>query len=100
MEKHTPHHKLALVKSLVQAGKAGATMTARTGAAELEIEESEMWAVVAALQRSDFYKSMTSHANHKVWQDVYRPVTEYGQIYLKFTVEDGVLVLLVSFKEL
>ena len=30
-------------------------------------------AVVGALAPSDFYKSMTTHADHTVWQDVYRP---------------------------
>jgi motility quorum-sensing regulator/GCU-specific mRNA interferase toxin len=46
----------------------------------------------------DFYKSMTTHADHKVWQDVYRPMTSAGQVYLKLTVINEVLI--VSFKEL
>ena len=41
---------------------------------------------------------MTTHADHRVWQDVYRPVTEVGEVYLKLTVIDDVLI--VSFKEL
>ncbi|CAD6880758.1 Toxin mRNA interferase YgiU [Methylomonas albis] len=41
---------------------------------------------------------MTTHADHKVWQDVYRPKTLAGDVYLKLTVVDDVLV--VSFKEL
>lgn len=47
---------------------------------------------------SDFYKSMTTHADHKVWQDVYRPTTNVGEVYLKLTVVENVLI--VSFKEL
>ncbi len=54
--------------------------------------------VISALKNVDFYKSMTSHADHRVWQDVYRPVTPAGEIYLKLTVVDDVLI--VSFKEL
>jgi motility quorum-sensing regulator/GCU-specific mRNA interferase toxin len=54
--------------------------------------------VVAALNVTDFYKSMTTHADHRVWQDVYRPVTSAGAIYLKLTVIDDLLI--VSFKEL
>lgn len=46
----------------------------------------------------DFYKSMTTHTDHSVWQDVYRPTTEAGEVYLKLTVIDDVLI--VSFKEL
>jgi motility quorum-sensing regulator/GCU-specific mRNA interferase toxin len=55
-------------------------------------------AVVLALTPKDFYKSMTTHADHRVWQDVYRPTTPAGPIYLKLTVIEDVLI--VSFKEL
>jgi motility quorum-sensing regulator / GCU-specific mRNA interferase toxin len=55
-------------------------------------------AVVLAPTNADFYKSMTTHADHRVWQDVYRPTTPVGEVYLKLTVIDDVLI--VSFKEL
>jgi motility quorum-sensing regulator/GCU-specific mRNA interferase toxin len=45
-----------------------------------------MVAVVLALTPKDLYKSMTTHADHKVWQDVYRPATKAGEVYLKLTV--------------
>ena len=54
--------------------------------------------VVLALTTGDFFKSMTTHADHRIWQDVYRPSTAVGNVYLKLTVIDDVLV--VSFKEL
>ena len=57
-----------------------------------------MLAVVLALTTADFYKSMTTHADHRVWQDVYRPSTPAGEVYLKLTVIDDVLI--VTFKEL
>lgn len=41
---------------------------------------------------------MTTHSDHRIWQDVYRPVTIVGEVYLKLTVIDDVLI--VSFKEL
>jgi motility quorum-sensing regulator/GCU-specific mRNA interferase toxin len=41
---------------------------------------------------------MTTHADHAVWQDVYRPSTPAGDVYLKLTVINDVLI--VSFKEL
>ena len=68
------------------------------GATALGLELSDMLRVVLALTPSDFYKSMTSHADHMVWQDVYRPSTQAGDVYLKLTVIDDVLI--VSFKEL
>jgi len=57
-----------------------------------------MLTVVMTLTATDFYKSMTTHADHTIWQDVYRPSTPVGDVYLKLTVIDDVLI--VSFKEL
>lgn len=41
---------------------------------------------------------MTTHADHRIWQDVYCPDTCMGAVYLKLTVTDDLLI--VSFKEL
>jgi len=98
MEKRTPHCKLSTVKSFVESGKIRATQSARIGATGLGFEFSDMLAVIAALAPEDFFKSMTTHADHAVWQDVYRPSTRAGDVYLKLTVIDDVLI--VSFKEL
>lgn len=98
MEKKTPHYKLAQAQLLVAQGAYRATMSARTGATALSLGLDEMLAVVLALTRADFDKSMTTHADHTVWQDVYKPSTAVGPVYLKLTVIDDVLI--VSFKEL
>lgn len=98
MEKRTPHCKLSTVKALVKASKVRATNAARVGADALGFDYSDMLAVVMALTPSDFYKSMTTHADHTIWQDVYHPNTSVGDVYLKLTVIDDVLI--VSFKEL
>jgi len=62
------------------------------------IGRHELIAVVRNLTEVDFHKSMTTHADHRIWQDVYRPMTRTGRAYVKLTVVDDVLV--VSFKEL
>ncbi|AKH64716.1 MULTISPECIES: type II toxin-antitoxin system MqsR family toxin [Photorhabdus] len=98
MEKRTPHCKLSVVKTLIEARKVRTTYTALAGANELGLEFSDMLAIVMALTPADFYKSMTTYADHTVWQDVYRPNTHVGDVYLKLTVIDDVLI--VSFKEL
>ena len=98
MEKQTPHCRLAVVKALVADGKVRATFSALAGGAALGFGFEEIVGVVAALTAKDFYKSMTTHADHRVWQDVYRPKTAAGDVYLKLTVIDDVLI--VSFKEL
>src|ERR1700675_1825263 len=98
MEKRTPHCDLCRVKTLIDAGKVRATHTARTTAFHLGFDFNGMVAVVASLTMKDFYKSMSTHADHRIWQDVYRPQTSVGAIYVEVTVIDEVLI--VSFKEL
>jgi len=98
VEKRTPHCKLVIVKNLLAAGKVRATVSALAGGAALGLGFEEIVGVVAALTPRDFYKSMTTHADHRIWQDVYRPKTPTGDVYLKLTVIDDVLI--VSFKEL
>ena len=73
-------------------------MSALAGGAALGIDFDGIVGVVMALTSKDFYKSMTTHADRKVWQDVYRPTTNVGEVYLKLTVVEDVLI--VSFKEL
>ena len=98
MEKRSPHCALPKVKALIKEGKVRSTGSALTGAAALGLDFAAMIAVAEALTIADFHKSMTTHADHRIWQDVYRPTTPVGEVYLKLTVIDDVLI--VSFKEL
>ncbi|MDO9317404.1 MAG: type II toxin-antitoxin system MqsR family toxin [Gammaproteobacteria bacterium] len=98
MEKMTPHYKLAVVQALATAGKVRTTHAARAGASELGLTLSDMLNTVMAMTSADFYKSMTTYADHTLWQDVYRPASQSGGVYLKLTVVDDLLI--VSFKEL
>jgi motility quorum-sensing regulator/GCU-specific mRNA interferase toxin len=98
MEKQTPHYKLSVIKALIADDKVRTTKSAREGAAALGFDFDNMLKVILGLTAADFYKSMTTHADHRVWQDVYRSKTLVGDVYLKLTVIDDVLV--VSFKEL
>ena len=83
---------------MIEAGNVRTTKAAREGGATLRMDFESMIAVVKTLTTTDFYKSMTTHTDHRMWQDVYRPTTPMGEIYLKLTVIDEVLI--VSFKEL
>jgi motility quorum-sensing regulator/GCU-specific mRNA interferase toxin len=98
MEKRTPHCDLTTVRRLIAEGKVRATYTATTSAEALGLVPKDMVAVVVGLTSNDFYKSMTTYINDTVWQDVYRPRTRFGDLYLKLTVIHDVLI--VSFKEL
>ena len=71
MEKSTPHCKLSAVKALVKAGKVRSTLSALAGGAALGFDFEGIVGVVMTLTPADFHKSMTTHADHRVWQDVY-----------------------------
>lgn len=98
MEKRVPHCPLDRVKALVAAKRVSPTTAALRGARSLGLDYPGMLEVISSLQRTDFYKSMTCYTEHRVWQDVYRPLTAVGYVYLKLSVVDDVLI--VSFKEL
>ena len=98
MEKRTPHCKLSVVKTITSKGNVRTTQQARLSAVALGMTFSDMLEVVMSLQARDFHKSMTTHSNHTIWQDVYRTPSKVGMVYLKLTVIDDVLI--VSFKEL
>lgn len=83
---------------MVAAGNARITKSALAGADAVGFDSEAVFAIVLALTTQDFYKSMTAHVDHRVWQDVYQPRTEAGDVYRKLTVIDDVLI--VSFKEL
>jgi len=98
VEKRTPHCPLSTVLSLVKSGQVRMTASAVVGAELLGFDPKAIIGVVLALTQADFYKSMTTYADHTIWQDVYRPKTLAGDVYLKITVVNDVLI--VSFKEL
>lgn len=98
MEKKTPHYPLASAKSLIRRGEVHLTQSAREGDSALGFNLFDILAVVMGLTPKDFQKSMTTYADHRIWQDVYRPDSCMGAIYLKLTIMEQLLI--VSFKEL
>lgn len=99
MEKSTPHYSLANIQVRVaEDGNAAFTVAALRGGWSMGLTSSEMLAVIAALKRRDFYKSMTTYHDHRVWQDVYHGRCPNGLIaYIKVTqVAERVVV---QFKE-
>ena len=100
MEKGVPRCKLSVVKALIEADKVSATASAFSGARDLGINDlAGLCTVVMSLTSSQFYKSMTTHADNHIWQDVHHAsITSGIDVYIKLTVIDDVLI--VSFKEL
>lgn len=97
MEKRTAHYRLTTVKRLIKGGRVEFTMTAVAGGAAMGFDIDEMLDVVFNLTNKNLYKSMTSHADHTVWHDVYHADTRRGVVYLKLTIVGTLLI--VSFKE-
>ncbi len=51
------------------------------------------------MTEKQFYKSMTSYNNYKLWQDVYHVNYDGKILYVKFTADTISEFLLLSFKE-
>jgi motility quorum-sensing regulator / GCU-specific mRNA interferase toxin len=87
VEKRKPHYKLADIQSLVADSKSRPfTITALRGGLELGLDEQEMRAVVIKLKAKNFYKSMTTHLDSKIWQDVYHGfAADDTGVYIKIT---------------
>ena len=100
MEKRKPTYDRAAFKAAFDdADKLNVTGTALRSAAALGFGREEIVATIRAMRRQHFYKSMTSHADHRIWQDVYHVPSEIGTIYLKFMADIVSEFLLLSFKE-
>ena len=100
MEKRKPHYGLATIQAAVRArGVDAFTASALIGALTMGISEEEAVAIVCAMSRADFFKSMTTHASSQIWQDVYHATTASGKVaYVKVTQRpNGAIV--ISFKE-
>jgi motility quorum-sensing regulator/GCU-specific mRNA interferase toxin len=73
--------------------------TALKSTAALGFGRAEILATIQTMQREHFYKSMTSYADHRVWQDVYHVPSAVGVLYVKFTADVVTEFSLLSFKE-
>ena len=99
-EKRKPTYDLDAFKAAFSTvEKLHVTGTAPKGAAALGIGRAEIVATIQTMQRSQFYKSMTSYADYRVWQDVYHVPSTAGVLYVKFTADAVTEFLLLSFKE-
>lgn len=100
MEKRKPSYLLSDVLAIVAASGVDAfTQTALHGAWDLGLTSEGAVAVVLGLRQANFYKSMTTHADPRIWQDVYHADLDTGlKVYIKLTLrENGIVV--IQFKE-
>jgi motility quorum-sensing regulator / GCU-specific mRNA interferase toxin len=99
MEKRVMTYDLEVIKlAFSTVKKIRVTATALQGARSMGFSRQDMVDAIQQLKRKDFVKSMTTHADHRIWQDVYN--TEYNGyfLYIKFQIDEmGYFV--ISFKE-
>lgn len=99
-KKRKPAHDLQAFKvAFNSVEKLAATSTALKSAAALGFGRQEIVDTIQSMQSKHFYKSMTAHADHRQWQDVYHVPSAVGALYVKFTAAVLTEFLLLSFKE-
>ena len=99
-EKRKPTYDLDAFKATFDSTeKLAVTGTALRGAAALGYGRAEIVDTIQTMQRNQFYKSMTSYADFRLWQDVYHVPSSVGMLYVKFTADAITEFLLLSFKE-
>ena len=99
-EKRKPTYDLEAFKaSFSTIEKLALTGTALKGAAAIGFGRLEIVNTIQKMQRTHFYKSMTSHTDARLWQDVYHVPSDAGVLYVKFSADAITEFLLLSFKE-
>jgi motility quorum-sensing regulator / GCU-specific mRNA interferase toxin len=95
-----PHYPLKAIKAaFADVNRLNRTMTAVEGADDLGLDDQAVVDVIAGLTTRDFDKSMPSEVDPAIWQDVYKPVIEGRELYVKFTLDSQKQLLLISFKD-
>ncbi|XUY27512.1 type II toxin-antitoxin system MqsR family toxin [Agrobacterium sp. rho-8.1] len=100
MEKRVAHYNLRTIIATVKRQRAAVfTKTAIDGGRRVDLTVAEMVDVICKLDAKCLFKSMTTHSDTAVWQDIYHADTPGGMAHIKLTLRaDGALV--IQFKEL
>jgi motility quorum-sensing regulator/GCU-specific mRNA interferase toxin len=100
MRGQTPRYPLSTIKAaFADPARLNRTMTAAKGAEDLGMDEQSVVDVIAGLTAKHFDKSMPSDRDPAIRQDVYKPLVDGRELYVKFTMDGQGGLLLISFKE-
>lgn len=100
MEKGRPTYDLDAIKSALGSVETLAmTTTALRDALQLGFDRAGVVETIAAVERRMFVKSMTTFADHRVWQDVYNVPARGMLLYVKFQADVVTEFTVMSFKE-
>lgn len=100
MEKRRPSYDLTAIKAAIGTERGFAIRgKALSNASALGFDTAGILDVVLSVERKMFVKSMTTFANHRLWQDVYHVPARGLLLYVKFQEDLLTEFALVSFKE-
>ena len=99
-EKKKPTYDLDAFKDACSTTeKMNITGTALDTSADIGFTRQDIVGIIQTMIRGHFYKSMTSHIDHRLWQDVYHVPSDAGALYVKFTADAVTDFRVLSFKE-
>ncbi len=100
MEKRRPTYDLDAIKAAIGSAETLAiTRSALSDAFSLGFNRVRIAAVIQGIRRPMFFKSMTTLADHRTWQDVYHVPAEGLVLYVKFQADVVTAFRVMSFKE-
>ena len=98
MEKHKPHYLLKAIQAQMTTPEAmNLTLSALAGMRSVGMAHADALTVIQGLTAVGFYKSMTTHLDHRIWQDVYH--TEWLDVALYIKFQQAGEYFVISFKE-
>src|ERR1700743_2341060 len=100
MEKRKPTYDLEAIKLAIGSlEKLAITISARGDATALGFEPINIVETIQSITKKMFFKSMTTYADHTLWQDVYHVPIDEITLYIKFQADRITEFRVMSFKE-
>jgi len=100
MEKRRPTYDLDAIKLAIgSVDTLAITTSALRDATALGFDRGGIVAVIHSVERRMFVKSMTTFADHRLWQDVYHVPARGLLLYVKFQADVVSEFTVMSFKE-
>ncbi len=100
MEKRRPTYDLEAIKAVFGAvDQLAMTSSALRDATALGFDRAGVVETIGGIERRMFYKSMTTFADSRVWQDVYHVPARGLMLYVKFQADIVTEFTVMSFKE-
>ncbi len=101
MEKRNMTYDLSAIKlALSSVKKLRITTTALKTARAIGFSQQDIVDAVQQIKRKDFIKSMTTYADHRVWQDVYytefNAILNFSWFYKQFKLKRWIALLFID----